>query len=172
MVAYKGKGKRHMDEIIKYFLKKINLSISLLLGVVFPGLYIFTFRNFELLEELDIIKVIIIACMITLPTYLIGYCLQIIFYTMIYLLFKKDANLTQISNNALSNATVINIVIVLMTWDKNFLLLETTLLLAVKTTIIFSISFAIVEVVIRVLSVIHKKIKTNRNKKSNQPSND
>lgn len=110
--------------------------------------------------------------MITLPTYLIGYCLQIIFYTMIYLLFKKDANLTQISNNALSNATVINIVIVLMTWDKNFLLLETTLLLAVKTTIIFSISFAIVEVVIRVLSVIHKKIKTNRNKKSNQPSND
>ena len=73
MVAYKEKGKRHMDEIIKYFLKKINLSISLLLGVVFPGLYIFTFRNFELLEELDIIKVIIIACMITLPTYLIGY---------------------------------------------------------------------------------------------------
>lgn len=161
-----------MDEIIKYFLRKMNLSISLLLGVVFPGLYIFTFRNFELLEKLDIIKIVIVACMITLPTYLICYCLQIIFYTMIYLLFKKDANLTHISNNALSNATVINIIIVFMTWNKNFLLLETTLLLAVKTTIIFSISFAIVEVVIGVLSIIHKKIKTNRNKKSNQPSND
>ena len=53
----KQKRTEIMLEIIKYFAGKINLSISLLMGVVFPGAYVLVFRNFELFERLDVLKI-------------------------------------------------------------------------------------------------------------------
>ena len=131
-----------MLEIIKYFAGKINLSISLIMGVVFPGTYVLVFRNFELFERLDILKLMILALVITIPSYVI--CLILIYvFLSIWQVICKCVNSEAAFSNALLFAGIGNIGVVLNVWEENFTITESHFTTSLKMSVIFSIVVSI-----------------------------
>ncbi|WNV56914.1 hypothetical protein RJD28_11415 [Oscillospiraceae bacterium NTUH-002-81] len=127
-----------MLEIMKYFAGKINLSISLLMGVVFPGTYVLVFRNFELFERLDVLKLMILALVITIPSYVI--CLILVyFFLSIWQIIRKCVNSEAAFANALLLAGIGNVGIVLNVWKENFTITESHFTTSLKMSVIFSI---------------------------------
>ena len=131
-----------MLEIMKYFAGKINLSISLLMGVVFPGTYVLVFRNFELFERLDVLKLMILALVITIPSYVI--CLILVyFFLSIWQVIRKCVNSEAAFANALLLAGIGNVGIVLKVWEENFAITESHFITLLKIAIIYSIVVSI-----------------------------
>ena len=127
-----------MLETMKYFAGKINLSISLLMGVVFPGTYVLVFRNFELFERLDVLKLMILALVITIPSYVI--CLILVyFFLSIWQIIRKCVNSEAAFANALLLAGIGNVGIVLNVWKENFTITESHFTTSLKMSVIFSI---------------------------------
>ena len=127
-----------MLEIMKYFAGKINLSISLLMGVVFPGTYVLVFRNFELFERLDVLKLMILALVITIPSYVI--CLILIYvFLSIWQVIHKCVDSEVAFSNALFLAGIGNIGVVLSVWKENFAITESHFTTSLKMSVIFSI---------------------------------
>ena len=131
-----------MLEIIKYFAGKINLSISLIMGVVFPGAYVLVFRNFELFERLDVLKLMILALVITIPSYVI--CLILIYvFLSIWQVIHKCVDSEAAFSNALLFAGIGNIGVVLNLWEENFTITESHFTTSLKMSVIFSIVVSI-----------------------------
>ena len=131
-----------MLEIMKYFAGKINLSISLLMGVVFPGTYVLVFRNFELFERLDVLKLMILALVITIPSYVI--CLILIYvFLSIWQVIHKCVDSEVAFSNALFLAGIGNIGVVLSVWKENFAITESHFTTSLKMSVIFSIVLSV-----------------------------
>lgn len=89
-----------MDEICKYLIKKINISIAILFGTIVTGMLYLLQSNFNLFLEIDIIKFVILSFVITIPTFLITFVF-IFFGTIFEIFTTKNHNVSEITNKIL-----------------------------------------------------------------------
>lgn len=131
-----------MEEIIKYCLKKINISISVLCGVFVPGIYVWVVRNYDKFIEIDIIKILMMIVVMLLPSYVVS-MFAIAVITMIVDLIFKNMDINKIREQILVYSAVMNIIIASSMWKTYFIVDQNTIIDCLKMAIGLSIPYAL-----------------------------
>lgn len=131
-----------MEEIIKYCLKKINISISILCGVFVPGIYVWVVRNYDKFIEIDIIKILMMIVVMLLPSYVVS-MFAIAVITMIVDLIFKNMDINKIREQILVYSAVMNIIIASSMWKTYFIVDQNTIIDCLKMAVGLSIPYAL-----------------------------
>lgn len=131
-----------MEEIIKYCLKKINISISVLCGVFVPGIYVWVVRNYDKFIEIDIIKILMMIVVMLLPSYVVS-MFAIAVITMIVDLIFKNMDINKIREQILVYSAVMNIIIASSMWKTYFIVDQNTIIDCLKMAVGLSIPYAL-----------------------------
>lgn len=115
-----------MEEIIKYCLKKINISISVLCGVFVPGIYVWVVRNYDKFIEIDIIKILIMIIVMLLPSYVVSMVIIAVIIMIVDLLFK-NMDIDKIKQQILVYSAAMNSIIAVSLWRTNFVVDQNTI---------------------------------------------
>lgn len=129
-----------MDEIIKYCLKKINISISVLCGVFIPGIYVWVVRNYDKFIEIDIIKILMMIIVMLLPSYVVS-MFVIAVITMIVDLIFKNMDINKIREQILVYSAAMNAIIAGSLWKTNFVVDQDTIVDCLEMAARLSIPF-------------------------------
>lgn len=129
-----------MEEIIKYCLKKINISISVLCGVFVPGIYVWVVRNYDKFIEIDIIKILMMIVVMLLPSYVVS-MFAIAVITMIVDLIFKNMDINKIREQILVYSAVMNIIIASSMWKTYFIVDQNTIIDCLEMAARLSIPF-------------------------------
>lgn len=135
-----------MEEIIKYCLKKINISISVLCGVFVPGIYVWVVRNYDKFIEIDIIKILIMIIVMLLPSYVVS-MFFIAVITMIVDLIFKNMDIDKIKQEILIYSAVMNSIIAVSLWKTNFVIDQDTIVGCLKMAAWVSIPLLFFDVI-------------------------
>lgn len=129
-----------MEEIIKYCLKKINISISVLCGVFVPGIYVWVVRNYDKFIEIDIIKILMMIIVMLLPSYVVS-MFVIAVITMIVDLLFKNMDINKIREQILVYSAAMNAIIAGSLWKTNFVVDQDTIVDCLEMAARLSIPF-------------------------------
>lgn len=131
-----------MEEIIKYCLKKINISISVLCGVFVPGIYVWIVRNYDKFIEIDIIKILMMIIVMLLPSYVVS-MFAIAIINMIVDLIFKNMDINKIREQILVYSAVMNMIIASSMWKTYFIVDQNTIIDCLKMAVGLSIPYAL-----------------------------
>ena len=131
-----------MEEIIKYCLKKINISISVLCGVFVPGIYVWIVRNYDKFIEIDIIKILMMIIVMLLPSYVVS-MFAIAIINMIVDLIFKNMDINKIREQILVYSAVMNMIKASSMWKTYFIVDQNTIIDCLKMAVGLSIPYAL-----------------------------
>ena len=135
-----------MEEIIKYCLKKINISISVLCGVFVPGIYVWVVRNYDKFIEIDIIKILIMIIVMLLPSYVVSMVIIAVIIMIVDLLFK-NMDIDKIKQQILVYSAVMNSIIAGSLWRTNFVVDQNTIVGCLEMAAWLAIPFFLFDVI-------------------------
>lgn len=143
-----------MDEIIKFVIKKINISISLIFGIFFTGVFYLIRSEFNLFIEMDIFKFLLLSTIITIPSFLIIIGITVFFGVFEVILFNNNSK-EEFLNKAFFSTAILQFFLYYAyskPFNKDYIFDEGFYLICVLFSIGFSLSGFFIESILLIIN--------------------